>query len=364
MTSLPMKVAEARADIVEMVRHPMSERQLTYMIQSALRKGDHLFPPGYTGAAAAKDIETITRMSELFTATPEMLDLIVHAAKSMPPTPLRREEVPSQSGFLWLPKAVRIVDIGGDSVPIKAVSWHEESVGGRVEYNEPKAERGLLIHLYVENGGDYDRAFTTLSPKVKAQILAVTPRLGLVHVETVGFNKLAWTLDTTTMQATTEERGRYARQMRDLHDGVLLGDGTAEPDGSFKVQTREGHVIRVMPDPIVQFLSAYFHFVASELTEIDRDPLPRSMVRWLRRLTMPEGPVSVVRLRRRKGGGEGMSGWTLGYRHVRRGHWRLQWFGSDRLGNRHQQAIWISPTVVGPEDAELRVRDVVNVVAR
>jgi hypothetical protein len=364
VSSLPQKVAEARADIVEMVSHPMSIRQLSYMIQSALRKGDHLFPPGYTGEAAAGDIEFITRMAELYTATPEMLDLIVHAAKSMPPTPLRREDLPSQSGFLWLPKAVRIVDIGGESVPVKAVSWHEETLGGRLEYSEPKAERGVLLHLYVENGSEIDRAFSSLPPKIRHEVLAVSPRLGLVHVESVGFNRLTWTLDTRAMDATPEERGRYARQMRDIHDGTLLGDGQAEPDGSFKVQTREGHIIRVMPDPIVQFLAAYWHFVGSELTDIDRDPLPRSMIRWLRRLQMPEGPVSVVRLRRRKGSGEGVGGWTLGYRHVRRGHWRLQWFGSDRLGTRHQQAIWISPTVCGPEDAPLRVRDVVNVVAR
>lgn len=360
-----MKVAEARADIVEMVGHPMSVKQLTYMIQSAMRKGDHLFPPNYTGAAAAADIEIIARMAELYTATQEMLDLIAHAAKSMPPTELRREDLPSQSGFLWLPKPIYITDVGGEGIPIKALTWHEESLGGRIEYNEPKAERGVVLHMYVENGSALDRAFQSMTPTMRAEVLAVSPRLGLVHVEAIGFNRHTWSLDTSEMaNLSREERGQYARRMRSLHDGVLLGEGKPEPDGTFRVQTQEGHIVRVSPDPIVQFLSAYFHFVGSELTEIDHEPLPRSMMRWLRRLQMPDGPVSVVRLRRRKSTGDGAGGWTLGYRHVRKGHWRLQWYGSEKLGTRHQQAIFIAPTIVGPEDGELRVRDVVSVVAR
>jgi hypothetical protein len=37
-----------------------------------------------------------------------------------------------------------------------------------------------------------------------------------------------------------------------------------------------------------------------------------------------------------------------------------QWYGSGE--NRYQQHIWIAPTIVGPEEGELRVREVVNLI--
>jgi len=39
--------------------------------------------------------------------------------------------------------------------------------------------------------------------------------------------------------------------------------------------------------------------------------------------------------------------------HWRSGHWRWQWYGSEHLGDKHQEHIWIMPCLVGPDMAEI-----------
>lgn len=363
MKPLPHQCAEARADLVANIDSPYNERVLQFMIRRAANKRDHLFPPNYTGADAIHDILSISRLAELFTIAPQMLDLVDHASQSMPPQDLQREHVPSPHGFLWLPHPLRIIDIGGYSVPVQAITWHEVSLGGRPEYDEGEARRGLLLHMFVVNGGPEDGGLREKigDDRQFRQMIGKMGMLGLVHTQTIAFGQKMWNPDATALDLSPEERADVARKMRNLQDGEAI-DGSMDERGTFLVRTSEGHVIRVAPDRVVQFLSAFFSFYRSNLAGFDRDFAPKSNLKWFRRLGIDNSPITVLRLRRREQGKETGRGVALSYRHVRRGHWRRQPYGPR--SNPNYEYIWIQPTLVGDDDLPLRMRDVVNYVVR
>jgi hypothetical protein len=298
----------------------------------------------------------------MWTATPDMVDLITHASESLPPQVLTRENVPSTHGFLYLPVPMVMNDVRGKPLPIYGIMWAEKELGhpgkspGR---GMPDTARGLVISLFTLNGAPDDPANDArISAKDRQMMMVGVPTLSLVHSMSLAFGRVVWDVDTSDVDGTPEEKADIARRvMRSAHDGDAL---EKEADGRWLIRTGEGHVIRAIPDPTVQFLHSYFHFVGSTLSSLDRERMPRSMARWLRRLGMPDDPITVVRLRRREPGAETGRGGSLSYRYVRRGHWRRQWYGSGE--GRYQQHIWIAPTLCGPEDGPLRVREVVNLV--
>jgi hypothetical protein len=335
------------------------------MIRSSVRAGDGLFPREWDGRDLAHSLQHTMRMAEMWTATPDMIGLIRHAAQSMPPETLERTDLPSQQGFLWLPDPLRIVDVRGETLPIHAILWDERELGREGESpgrDMPDVNRGIVITMFTRLGDKEDPLRRAMSPQRIGSILASSPMLSIMHSMSIGFGYRTWDIDTSGVNGDPEFKAAMARRLRrSLHDGDVIEQ---LPDGLWSLRTADGHVLKAKADETVQFLKAYFSFVSSTLTETDREYPGRVTSKWLRRLGMPDSPISVIRLRRRAHGNDTGRGAALTYRHVRRGHWRHQWAGSERDGTRHQRWVWIAPTIVGPEDGELRVRDVVNVVAR
>ena len=360
--SIPHRCANLRADFIEKIEAPLSVDVLDAMSRSARQAGDNLLPREYGGREIAHDLLTMSSVSEMWTTTPEMQDVIMHAAKSLPPQTLTSEMLPSQAGWLYLPQPLFMHDIRGKQIPIRVIMWNERMLGR--EYEDvgvkERVARGVVISTFVLTGDQHDdlwrefRKQPGFTGKEMSMVLASSPEASLLHMTSVAFGHLAWMVDVTGLDADEDERARVGRgAMRSMHDTRNL----READGGWVVDF-EHLVLPVEPEPIVQFLHSYFHFVKSHLTGLDHEALPRSSGRWLRRLGIPNSPVTVVRLRRREPGPETGNGWQLTYRYLRRGHWRAQWYGSG--DHRHQEHIWIQPTIVGPEDGELRQRDVVN----
>jgi hypothetical protein len=360
--NIPRECAELRADFIERALWPNHLLFMESMVRSSRMAGDGLFPYEWDGEQVANDMRHTMAMAEMWTATPEMQDLIVHAAESLPPQALLRESVPSQQGFLFLPKPLWIEDVRGERLAIRAIMWSEREIGR--EWESPgvgldPVQRGLVIDMFALFGDKDDPLTKLQGPKRVGEIVATAPRLSLFHAMSVAFDQLTWDVDTSEVNGTPEEKAMLGRlAARSMHDGQPV---ERLADGRWRLRTGDGHLVKAKPDPIVQFLHAYFHFVGSELSALDREYLPRSSGRWLRRLGLDNSPITVVRLRRRAGSETG-NGTALSYRHVRRGHWRKQWYGSGE--GRYQQHIWIAPTIVGDDSLPLRVRDVVSVVAR
>lgn len=97
------------------------------------------------------------------------------------------------------------------------------------------------------------------------------------------------------------------------------------------------------------------------ITDIDHEPLPRSMARRCERTGVPTG-VRVVRLRRATGSHIGHGDhldWS--HRWIVSGHWRNQAVGVDRADRR---LTWIAPHIKGPDDKPLVMRETVKALVR
>src|SRR6188768_850824 len=121
MTSIPQQCAEMRADFIERGMAPMHVSFCNAMVRSSRLQGDGLFPYAWSGEQVADDMVRQMRMAEMWSATPEMFDLIHHAAKSMPPQVLMREDLPTPVGFLHLPVPLWVNDIRGERLPITGI---------------------------------------------------------------------------------------------------------------------------------------------------------------------------------------------------------------------------------------------------
>jgi len=368
MTGIPQQCAELRADFIEKGAAPMHVAFANAMVASSLRQGDDLFPPDWSGAQVAHDMVRQMRLAEMWSATPEMFDLIHHASKSMPPQVLMREDLPSPVGFLYLPVPLSIQDIRGERLRVHGVLWSERELGhpGKSPgWRMPDIARGIVIHMFTRMFDRDDPLLRVMPAKERGHVIANSPILSLYHCMSVAFGQKTWDVDTSGHSGTPQEKADDARRvmgsrkMRSLHDGEVI---EVADDGAWLIRTESGDVLKAVADPTVQFLSAYFHFVKSELTTLDRERTPKASAKFFRRLGMPDSPVTVVRLRRHAHSDETGRGTPLSYRYVRRGFWRQQWYGSVARGDRHQRSIWINPTLVGPDDGPLRIRDVVNLV--
>jgi hypothetical protein len=360
--SIPQECAEWRADFVERALWPAHLRFMQGMADSNRAMGDSLFPYDWDGEKIAHDLRHIAAMAELWTATPDMMNLMLHAALSLPPQVLKREALPSQQGFLYLPEPLVLKDIRDEPLPVHAIMWSEREIGRPGEVpgaGLSDVTRGVVLYLFCKTAAPGDPLLMRATPAEVSIMLRDAPRMSLVHAQSVGFDRVSWSLDTSQIKGTPEFRAMVGRQlMRSSHDGEVID---ANEDGSWQLRTLDGHVVTAHPDAIIQFLHTFFHFVRSELSGLDREFPARAMGKWLRRIGIPDSPVTVVRLRRRASGQETGNGWALTYRYVRRGHWRRVWYGPMN-GPRYQQHVWIAPTIVGPEGAPIRVRDVVNLV--
>lgn len=362
MSSIPTRCSELRADLIQRCMEPSHVKFLNAVIKSSRHAGDRLFPHTWEGHHLAEDIQHTATMAEMWTVTPEMLDLMGHAAKSLPPQVLRQENLPSQQGFLYLPVPYYVTDIRGDRVPVRAILWTEREVGrpgvgpgGGV----PKGvSRGVVFYLFMVNGENDDPAMKAIPKETLDRLWRSTPNLSLFHSFSVAFGHKVWDVDTSDVKGTPDQKAEYGRRaLKSVHDGEAV---SRLEDGRWEVRTSDGNIVRAIADPTIQFLHTYFHFAGSTLSSLEKEWPSKPTVKWLRRIGLPNSPITTIRLRRRESTGKGMGGWTLDYRHVRRGHWRAQWYGSGP--DRYQQYIYIAPTIVGPEDGPLRVRDVVNLV--
>ena len=326
------------------------------MVRSSEAKRDGLFPRGWDGRAVAQDLGRVLDMAENFTIAPDMYRLVVEAAKSMPPEVLLPYDLPSSHGYLILPEPLSVIDIRGVDLRIKTIVWAERSLGGRPGDRLPES-RGIVIWLFTDMFDPADDLYRELIRRGEREYLALSPADSLIHCMSVGYGKLSWSRHPTSLVGTRLDA------LADIHDGTIIENESDPETGRWVVLTSTGHRVLVEPDPVVRFLQAFFSIIKTEIAAREDGYVNRAGQRTLRRMGLPPGAVTVIAFRRYKKGQHADDGlWTLTERHVRRGHWRRVWCGPK--DDRFQRYTWINATLVGPEDAPLRVRDTVNILAR
>lgn len=359
----PTKVALRRADFVEQVTNPTSVEFLSQMVAHdrvrQLRFPDDrdggFFPAGWTGADVADRLRFTASVAELYTATPEMFDLIWLASQTLPPQVLSPYDLPSPSGFLALPAPLTLLTELGTAVKVCGLMWSEASLGAY-----KAGANGVVIYSFADLlDASSDAAFVAADSLSRTKMLAQgVPRDFLIHVATFAYDQTGWEPVSAKDLPAVETMSSHPHILEEEVDGVM-----------HYYAMHHGHKVEMTPQRGLQFLKAFFHFCTSTLTMPERVFPSKGAAKYIARLGLPPAGVTTIQLRRvERGKDHGSSGRALHYRHVRRGFWRKQWVGSDTRpevnGPRRQQHTWINPTIVGPDGAPFSMNSKVNAVVR
>ena len=242
--------------------------------------------------------------------SPEMSDMLMQVAPSLPDWTLRLNELLPEYGFAWFAKPIPLPGSGPLGLdaghPLVGMVW------GTVLYStDPSLGKDTKVGYLEGDAPGVDR-WVIYSPVV---LFDGAPRLcgGSSWAEGESLSELL-----RLSEVSKEQRG--------MEWAVQIG----------------------------KIFAASMALMQQEITVNERTPVDRSTRRRLEREGwIREAIVNVVKLRRakRQGGGDGKS-YELTCQFVVRGHWRNQYYPST---NEHRP-IFVLPYIKGPEGAPLKAQ--------
>lgn len=309
----------------------------------------------YTGQEIAEQMQTGLRMTENFFVGKDVTEVLREIAKVMPPEVLHKEDLPATHGFVVFEEPFMLTDVNVKVLPVRALMWFTEIVGKA----HTEQQQGLVIWALIDFDDRVIDNFYKYSDQDKlvrdmvSQGIQFTP----ATVFSVGFENYSFELaDATGSIVGSDEK----MVLVDNHDGTWTVTTTDASWDPIKDQRLPAFSKRVIPEPLVTFLQALWRFQKQELTSREEMWTPKTTSKQLLRRQLQVNPVSIVHLRRRAPGPEGNKEWQLSHRFIVRGHWRRQWYPSEK---RHM-SIWIRAHSKGPENAPWLIRDVVTAIVR
>ena len=333
----------AKADLTEAFREPEGRAALGRMAEAMRDEAgpDQAERLGSTGDVVAA-WERWNSVAETFYVDPRMRDVVTAAAPSMPGEDLLAEDLPSPYGFVLIPGGVGQVNPYGRLIVINAVLW--ASRGPDIDLLMLTDKHDLRDDYNAEAAAD---GFVNPGPRYMPSSL-VTVTLGAELPRTQTF------ASTLPPHVRAEQREEDDGQIR-IH--LLREDGSPALEDDVPDLDFGWH-----PDPVCQWVVAMWRLMQQSLAVVEPEEPTRQLRRQLQRRNIEERTYSVITLRRlnRPGTGEREVEWT--HRWIRRGHWRQQPYKQD--GDWVRRAIWIHPTICGPEDKPLLVRDRVYALRR
>jgi hypothetical protein len=300
-----------------------------------------IHPVHTTSESLTAELTACLNAAEVFYVSPEMNALVTAAAESWPDDEATLpEDMPSPDGWMWIPGGLTCIDIRGSLLVTSAISWHIYGQTMNVTYwsdkrdDRPdiKAEPGHALIPRFTPWHEYQQKLGERLPK--------SLRMGTVLPPEVS-NSITWAHRTLP--------NGHEQWMAHLpHEGW----------------TEEQLQPRVEVDSIAAWLVSALRLMRQPLATVRRQGLPAGVRRDLRkrRFTFANKQVTVIEFRRPSGLEQHESTFEYSHRFLRRGHWRRQWYGSG--DGRHQLAIWIHPSIVGPADKPFILRKHVNAFIR
>ena len=263
--------------------------------------------PAPAAAARREEIaaEQLRLLSEATTwmVAAEMVDLVSHASRSMPPEPILRTDLPAPKGFAFLEK------------PFVA---RDEVDGQEVRLNH------RAVHWYVDEGD-----------RVVVQSYSGRED-GVFGADVEGMERVALSVGSPPLVVGFRYDWRF-------------GEPTWDPDGA--------------SPQIDRFVKALWAISAQTIAKVETMSSRASRRDAVRHPLPDAGGVRVITLRQlRRPVPEDQSVAEVDWKHrwIVSGHWRNQYLPGS--GTHRQQ--WIHPYVKGPEDKPLLVRDQVVYVRR
>lgn len=239
----------------------------------------------------------VLRGTELFYVSPEMMELAVHAAQSIPDFSVQPEDLPTPDGFLYSPEPMGILqrndDIGSAVAHIIGMCW----------ISLPEAV--CVSFLY-----DRDRLFDQYSTS----------------------NVVDW------VRAHLPRLCELDHNMALLWNDPCLDDLTRFPDGSDP---------RIQPARVMKTI---WLLMQQEISATSDATYDRATQRRLARKQVEPARVRIITLRRASTSSTNQED-AREYRHqwIVRGHWRNQYYPSRDV----RRPVWIAPHIKGPDGAPL-----------
>lgn len=290
----------------------------------------------FGGHVMASMVEKTMETADPWWVSPDVAALVAEAAEDMPHDPLVQEDVIAPAGFALIggpPLLYPALDHGemtGKRLAMRALSWWTMMVGFGTEGKEeeiPTPEPVLVLTHYAHIEDDDD-----FVDKLRRDIAAgggfgapLSAQPGWIQLSPTGMT------------------------MVPFGDTSMYTPNNIDYSGN------------------TRWTMAFFRFVQQQVVGEHRDMWGRAQRREVARVGLPRNPddgyVTTIRLRKvsrpREEGYEPIpSGRHLTERHIRSGHWRRQWYPSLGL----HRPIYIHQTVVGPDDAPLRLRKARGVI--
>lgn len=294
------------------------------------------------GASLTAHLSRTARAAHTFYVSPAMEGVVTAATESMPDDlPVVAQDFPTDFGWLYVPHGITELDVRGGLCTTSVIMWTRTGPTVRVD---------LLA--------DAEHPLDRLGARGAAD-----PSLRLLpwHTTTVTFGEplpLSYGLDIVLppeeadqVRFTTGPNGQVAM----FHPrGYTPEQMTPSPrvDGAVKWLVA---CLRVMDQPRV--------------VDLTTRGLPAGVRRAMasRHVRVKDSTITVIEFRRstvdpdaEPGTGER----RFSHRFLRRGHWRRQWTGTERAGDRRQVLIWIHPTLVGDESLPLLNRHHIMALTR
>lgn len=289
-----------------------------------------------TGRDEARKMQAAVETGYAFYVSPHMEALVTAAAESLPEDDvLQPGDVPTPQGFLWIPGGLTLLDIRGRVLKYNAALW--TTYGGQVfvwwltDKYDPVDMTNLELQKTTPD--EYWRQFPQLTPNGENRALfgqEVPKHVGQTKVIPPEYRQ-SMHYDDDRGLVFWSEKGYDADELQEWLTPVVGRDAT------------------------FLWLLACWRLMQQSVTRLDEETMPRQLRKLGHRAGLPNDVVTVINLRSTPTRGDGESAVEWSHRWLRRGHWRQQPYKID--GEWVRKTIWIHPTVCGPADKPLIIRD-------
>jgi hypothetical protein len=329
----PAAVLDVQVDLLRWMRSQLGQRYAEYFVDSLRSERNWKVPPEHWRELWDDECHTLDTATTYW-ASEGVVGLTSNASKTMPDEPLRADDLPSPSGFVWFDRPLYMTDIHQKTVAVRVIVWSpvvasvDESTG--TAYTTPS----VLLRLYTDNRDPIDEQ------------MRESPVTDLLHPYTL-YHFVYWSF------------GEAADWF--LQQGGTNVDGSPYTYDAFESLT----IAQNSMHEAAKWLQTFWAFCRQKIVLQHQQRADRPTAkRFLRGSSREDPDVQIVTLRREleqsveKSDAEHDVMWT--HRWVVDGHWRNQWYPS--IGE--HRAKYIAPYVKGPDDRPLIIKDKVYKVNR
>lgn len=290
--------------------------------------------------------------AQTFIVTEDMMTLALKAGESVPHTPFTVDDLPSEDGFVILPRPLKTFDIHGKVMTARAFTWITSSVRRVTPWDPEGIDTPSLILVYFCSKNDWNEDdYLRLEHNDMREHFLAMPQYQMTHWQPIGFGE-DWASNLTEV-VSDQDFEKYHEAVSNYaatHPEEIRGNNAS-------VQTMGAWSA---------FMKSFFLLVKQKIAVIHPQSPGRGALRRLSRSAlMPEdGMVQVVTLRKERPASqeEITDGTPMEWSHrwIVSGHWRNQYYPSK---GRHEP-VWIEAYEKGPEDKPLVIKDKVFVWKR